>query len=85
MAHQHLHMWKNAEEQRARLFDSYNHLQVEALVDIERQRDILMKEVDDRAAKLIHSYEQELEILTAKATSLQSTCEHIFRQRQQES
>ena len=35
MAHQHLHMWKNSEEQRARLSDSYNHLQVDALVDIE--------------------------------------------------
>ena len=33
MAHQHLHKWKNSEEQRARLSDSYNHLQVEALDD----------------------------------------------------
>ena len=30
MAHQHLHMWKNSEEERARLSDSYNHLEVEA-------------------------------------------------------
>ena len=79
MAHQHLHMWKNAEEQRARLFDSYNHLQVEALVDIERQRDILMKEADGRAAQLSRSYEQDLEHLKAKAASLKSTCEHIVR------
>ena len=32
MAHQHLHMWKNSKEQRARLSDSYNHPQVKALV-----------------------------------------------------
>ena len=35
MASQHLHMWKISEEQRATLSDSYNHLQVEGLVDIE--------------------------------------------------
>ena len=84
LAHQHLHMWKNSEEQRTRLSDSYNHLQVEALVDIERQRDILMKESDDRGAKLNRNYEQELQILTAAINSLHSTCEHIIRQREQE-
>ena len=57
MVHQHLHMWKNSEEKRARLSDSYNHVQVETLVDIERQGDILMKESDDRAAKLSRNYE----------------------------
>ena len=56
-AHQHLHMWKNPKEQKARLSNSYNHLQVEALVDIEQKRDILMKEVDDMAAQLSRSYE----------------------------
>ena len=35
MASQHLHMWKISEEQRVALSDSYNHLQVEALVEIE--------------------------------------------------
>mgnify|MGYP000173227332 CR=1 FL=1 len=84
MAHQHLHMWKISEEQRATLSDSYNHLQVEALVDIERQRDILMKESDERAAQLSRSYKRELEIIKAKVASLQSTCEHIVHQRQQE-
>ena len=43
-----------------------------------------MKEEDDRAAQLSRSYEQELKIIKAKAFSLQSTCEHIVRQRQQE-
>ena len=77
-------MWKNSEEQRARLSDCYNHLQVKAFVDIERQRDILMKESDDMDAKLSRNYEQELQILTTKAAGLKSTCEHIIRQCQQE-
>ena len=81
MAHHHLHMWKNSEEQRARLPDSYNHLQVEALIDIKLQRNILMKESDDRAANLSRSYKQELQILATKAANLKSTCEHIVRQR----
>mgnify|MGYP000715813222 CR=1 FL=1 len=57
MAHQHLHMWKISEEQRANMSASYNHLQVEALVDIERQRDILMQEGDERVAQLTKRYE----------------------------
>ena len=76
---QHLHMWKISEEQRTNLSDSYNHLQVEALVNIERQRDVLMKESDERAAQLTKRYEQALELVTAKAQSAQSTCEHIVR------
>ena len=84
MAHQHLAMWKHTEEQKAILSDSYNRLAVESILDIKRQRDILMKEADDRAAQLSRSYEQELKIIKAKAFSLQSTCEHIVRQRQQE-
>ena len=83
-AHQHLHMWKNPKEQKARLSNSYNHLQVEAFMDIERQWDILMKEENDRATQLSHSYERELEILKANVVSLKSTCKHIIRQRQQE-
>ena len=43
-----------------------------------------MKESDDRATKLNRNYEQELQILIAKANNLKSTCEHIVRQRQQE-
>ena len=43
-----------------------------------------MKESDDRATKLNRNYEQELQILIAKANNLKSTCEHIVRQREQE-
>ena len=43
-----------------------------------------MKESDETAAQLNHNYKQELQILTTKAKSLQSTCEHIVRQREQE-
>ena len=39
MVSQQLRMWKISKEQRAQIFDSYNHLQVEAIVDMERQRD----------------------------------------------
>ena len=39
MASQHLHMWKISEEQRATISESYHQLQVEAIVDMERQRD----------------------------------------------
>ena len=35
MASQHLHMWKISKEQRTTLSNSYSHLQVEALVEIE--------------------------------------------------
>ena len=34
------------------LSDSYNHLQVEALVDMERKRDVLIKESDERVAQI---------------------------------
>ena len=57
MAHQHLAMWKHAEEQKAILSDSDNRLQVESILDIERQQDLLMKEADDKAAQLSRSYE----------------------------
>ena len=43
-----------------------------------------MKESNERAAQLSRNYEQELQILIAKAKSLQSTCEHIIRQSEQE-
>ena len=43
-----------------------------------------MKESDEREAQLRHNYEHELQILTTKAKGLQSTCEHIVRQREQE-
>ena len=39
MVSQQLRMWKISKEQRAQISDSYNHLQVEAIVDMERQRD----------------------------------------------
>ena len=50
MASRHLHMWKISEEQRAQISDSYHHLQVEAIVDMERQRDAWRKEADEMAA-----------------------------------
>ena len=53
-------------------------------MDIEKQWDMLMKEADDMAAQLSRSYKWELEIIKTKATSLQSTCEHIVRQQHQE-
>ena len=84
MAHQHLAMWKHTEEQKAILLDSYNRLVVESILDIKRQRDILMKEADDRAAQLSRNYERKLEEIKAKVSCLQSTCGHIMRQRQQE-
>ena len=44
----------------------------------------MIKESDERAAQLTKRYEQALELVTAKAQSAQSTCEHIVRQREQE-
>ena len=43
-----------------------------------------MKEADDRVAQLSRNYERKLEEIKAQVASLQSTCEHIVRQRQQE-
>ena len=45
---------------------------------------MLMKEADNRAPQLSPNYKQKLEEITARATSLQTTCEYITRQRQQE-
>ena len=61
MAHQHLAMWKHTEEQKAILSDSYNRLAIESTLDIERQRDMFMKEMDDRSAPLSRNYERKLE------------------------
>ena len=60
-------MWKISEEQRETLSNSYNHLQVEALVDIKRQRDSLMQEADERVAQITEKYEQSLKLVIAKA------------------
>ena len=35
MASQNLQMWKISEEQRAQISDSYHHLQVEGIIDME--------------------------------------------------
>ena len=80
MAHQHLAMWKHMKEQKALLLVSYNRLVVESTLDIERQRDMFMKEMDDRFARLNHNYERKLAEITARATSLQTTCEYITHQ-----
>ena len=61
MAHQLLAMWKHTEEEKALLSDSYNRLVVESTLDIERQRDMFMKEMDDRSALLSRNYERKLE------------------------
>ena len=79
MANQHLQMWKISEEQRAALSDSYNHLQVEAIIDMERQRDAWIIESDERAAQLTKNDEQSLALVTAKARNTQSSCELIVR------
>ena len=70
MAHQLLAMWKHTEEEKALLSDSYNRLVVESTLDIERQRDMFMKEMDDRSAQLKRNYEKKLEEITARANSL---------------
>ena len=80
MAHQHLVMWKHTKEQKALLSDSYNRLVVETTLDIERQQDMLMKEVEDGSTQLNRKYEQKLEEIKARAAILQSTCEYITRQ-----
>ena len=72
MAYQHLAMWKHTEEQKSLLLDSYNRLVVDSTLELERQR--------DRTAHLSHNYEQKLEEITARATSLQTTCEYITHQ-----
>ena len=66
MASRHLHVWKISEEQRAQISDSYHHLQVEAIVDAERQPDSWIKESDERAAMVGKNYEQSLALVTAK-------------------
>ena len=79
MANQHLHMWKISEEQRVALSDSYNHLQVEGIVNMERQRDAWIKASDERAAQLTKRYKQPIELVTTKAKHTQSTCELIVQ------
>ena len=79
MASQHLHMWKISEEQRATISESYHQLQVEAIVDMERQRDAWIIESDERAAQLTKNDEQSLALVTAKARNTQSSCELIVR------
>ena len=61
MAHQHLAMWKHMKEQKALLLVSYNRLVVESTLDLERQRGMFMKEMDDRSAPLSRNYERKLE------------------------
>ena len=70
MAHQHLAMWKHMKEQKALLLVSYNRLVVESTLDLERQRGMFMKEMDDRSAQLKRNYEKKLEEITARANSL---------------
>ena len=79
MASQHLQMWRISEEQRETISASYNHLQVEAIVDVERERDAWIKELDERASQLTKRYEQSLELVTTKAKNTQTTCELIVR------
>ena len=73
MACQHMHMWKISEEQRAQISNSYQHLQVEAIVDMERQRDAWRKEADETIAQLTKHYEQTIALVTAKAKDNQAT------------
>ena len=70
MAHQHLAMWKHMKEQKALLLVSYNRLVVESTLDLERQRGMFMKEMDDRSAQLKRNYEKKLEEITARANNL---------------
>ena len=84
MAHQHLVMWKHTEEQKAILSDSYHHLAVESTLELKRQRDMFLKEIEDTFAKLSRQYDRHIEELTARAHGLQTTCEIITRQHQQE-
>ena len=79
MASQHLRMWKISKEQRAQISDSHNHLQVEAIIDMEQQRDAWRKESDETAAQLLKNYEQSIALVTAKAKDTQASCELIIR------
>ena len=84
MANQHLQMWKISEEQRAALSDSYNHLQVEAIVDMEQQWDAWIKESVERAAQVTKNYEQSITLVTAKTKNTQATCELIVRKSEED-
>ena len=79
MESQHLRMWKISEEQRVQISDSYNHLQVEAVLDMERQRDAWRKESDEMATQLLKNYEQSIALVTAKAKDTQASCELLVR------
>ena len=79
MVRRNLQMWRISEEQRETISASYNHLQVEAIVDVERERDAWIKELDERASQLTKRYEQSLELVTTKAKNTQTTCELIVR------
>ena len=57
MASRHLQMWKISKEQRALISDSYHKLQVEDIVDRERQQDAWRKEVDETIVQLTKHYE----------------------------
>ena len=73
MASKNLQKWRISEEQRAQISDSYHQLQVEGIVDRERQQYSWRKEVDEMIAQLTKYYEQIIALVTAKAKDNQAT------------
>ena len=73
-----------SEEQMAQIFDSYHHLQVEGIVDMERHWDAWRKEVDESIARLTKHYEQTIALVNAKAKDNQATCELLVSKCQED-
>ena len=71
-------------EQRAQISDSYHHLQVEGIVDTERQGDAWRKEADKTAAHLTKHCEQTIALVTTKAKDNQDTCELLVSKCQED-
>ena len=78
MASQHLQMWKISKEQRAQISDSYHHLQVEAIVNMEQQRDAWRKQSDKTTPQLLKNNEQSIALVTAKAKDTEANCELLL-------
>ena len=50
IAHHNLSLWKHTEEQKAQLSNSYHRLAVKSTLELKRQRDNFLQEIEDMSA-----------------------------------
>ena len=83
MSNEFMLKWRITEDERAKLADSYNELQVEGIVTRERLRDEWTKEVEETLKELTKHHEQTLVLANAKAKEQQDTLELLVNQYQE--